>query len=225
MRKPKKGSIKAAADRAEKRSKGQPVDEPKVAIDPEIIKASPDDPAPKKLGRPTLYKPEFATIAAELCEGGATDEVLAAELGVSVKSINRWKAAHPEFRQALKDNKIVADEYVKRSLYHRALGGEYEEMQAIKLKRINYVDGKKVSEEEYIEMVPVTKSVPADTTAAIFWLKNRRSKEWRDVKQVEHGNVGDFDQMTDDQLAEFIFAEAAELRKTQHSGSEDETKH
>jgi hypothetical protein len=33
---------------------------------------------------------------------------------------------------------------------------------------------------------PYTEHVPPDTTAAIFWLKNRNPSAWRDAWQLEH---------------------------------------
>ena len=36
-----------------------------------------------------------------------------------------------------------------------------------------------------IVKTPIRKFYPPDTTAAIFWLKNRKSQEWRDIKAVE----------------------------------------
>lgn len=216
-RRPRKADIKAAADRAEKRAKGELPDEtPRVPIDP-IIEAAPTVDAAPKIGRPTDYDPSFDERAAELCEGGAKDEELAEAFDVSVRTINRWKVANPTFRHAIKDAKSVADERVKRSLYHKALGVEYEEMQPIKLKRVKYEDGKRVSEEEFVELVPVKKFVPADTTAGIFWLKNRQSQHWRDVQKHEHGNPGDFDDMTKEELDAFIEKESAQLRKVRGS--------
>jgi hypothetical protein len=34
-------------------------------------------------------------------------------------------------------------------------------------------------------IVPTVKNYPPDTTAVIFWLKNRRPDEWRD--KIDHG--------------------------------------
>lgn len=209
--------VKAAADRAEKRAKGIPIEEPKVAIDPEILRAAEAEDDTPKLGRPTEYDPAFDDKAKALCEGGAKDDELAEEFGVSVRTINRWKVAHPTFRQSIKDAKDIADERVKRSLYHKALGVEYEEMQAIKLKKITYADGKKVSEEEFIELVPIKKFMPADTTAGIFWLKNRKRQEWQDVQKHEHGQPGDFDTMSDEELNAHIEAESRELAESRKS--------
>ncbi len=218
-------SVKAAADRAEKRAKGEPIDEPKVAIDPKIDRTEEAAAAPV-LGRPTEYDPSYDERATELCSAGATDDQLAEEFGVSTRTINRWKVAHPSFRHALKDAKDVADERVKRSLYHQSLGVEYEEMQAIKLKRVTYADGKRVKEEEFVELVPVKKFMPPSTVAGVFWMKNRDRRNWADRQQVEHGKVGDFDQMSDEELDAHIQSEAAALADARKSSkSVKATKH
>ena len=35
-------------------------------------------------------------------------------------------------------------------------------------------------------VVPYTEHYPPDTTACIFWLKNRQKAAWRDRQEVEH---------------------------------------
>jgi hypothetical protein len=37
-----------------------------------------------------------------------------------------------------------------------------------------------------VTKVPYREHVPPDVTACIFWLKNRKPSEWRDVQNVEH---------------------------------------
>lgn len=208
-----KEAVKAAAERAEKRSKGETVEDKKIPVDPPILRLTAEDAdaaepaAHDKIHGSSRYDPSHDERAAELCSSGATDDQLAEEFGVSVRTVNRWKVAHPTFRHSIKDAKDIADDRVKRSLYHKALGIEYEEMQAIKLKRVTYEDGKRKLEEEYIEMVPVKKFMPPDTTASIFWMKNRQSHNWRDVHKHEHGEPGDFDTMDDDQLRQYIRTE------------------
>jgi len=32
----------------------------------------------------------------------------------------------------------------------------------------------------------IQEEVPPDTTACIFWLKNRRSSKWKDKQELEH---------------------------------------
>lgn len=122
-------------------------------------------------GRPSKYKPEFAGQAAKLCLLGATDSQLADFFAVSVSTINLWKMQHPEFSESIKVPKEQADERVEQSLYRRAMGYEHDE-----------VDLKVVAGE--IIATPVRKHYPPDTTAAIFWLKNRRSQEWREKTET-----------------------------------------
>lgn len=124
-------------------------------------------------GRPTDYKPEYAEQARKLCELGATDSDLADFFGVSDRTIYRWAARHEEFCQALKVGKDVADERVERSLYHRAVGYSYDAV------KIFNASGEPLT-------VPYREHVAPDTTAAIFWLKNRRKGEWRDRLAHEH---------------------------------------
>ena len=129
------------------------------------------------MGRPSSYKPEFATQAEKLCLLGATDQELADFFEVDVRTVYRWKHDHDEFCQALKSGKDEADERVVRSLYQKAIGYDVIEQQAVKLK--TETGG------EVVEVVEVRKHVQSDTTAAIFWAKNRRSDEWRDVKHID----------------------------------------
>jgi len=129
--------------------------------------------AAKKPGRPTKYKPEFAAQAEKLCRLGATDIEIADFFEVDVRTVYRWKGEHDEFCQALKIAKAEADDRVERSLYARASGYEHDEVD------IRVIDGKIVE-------TPIRKFYPPDTTAAIFWLKNRKPEQWRDKQEMEH---------------------------------------
>lgn len=164
------------------------------------------------MGRPTSFRMEYVAQTEFLCRLGATDVELAEFFEVGQRTINRWKVTHPEFAEAIRHGKNPADDRVEHSLYHKALGTEVEELQAIKLKRTHYDEkGRKTKEEEYVEVVPVKRVIPADTTAIIFWLKNRRQQQWRDVHKIEHGGANEFDNMTEEQLDEFVKEEAKQL--------------
>jgi hypothetical protein len=125
------------------------------------------------MGRPSKYKPEFAEQAAKLCKLGATDAQLADFFEVSVSTVNLWKCEHPEFSESIKVPKQEADERVEQSLYRRALGYEHDEVD------IRVVGGE-------LRLTPIRKYYPPDSTAMIFWLKNRRPTEWRDKQEIEH---------------------------------------
>lgn len=127
-------------------------------------------------GRPTAFLPEYAQQAAKLCGLGATDDEMADFFGVHRSTIYRWKLDHPGFCDAIKSAKDVADERVERSLYQKATGYNVTEEQAVKTKVGQF--------EEKVEVVEIEKHIPADTTAAIFWLKNRRKEQWRDKNET-----------------------------------------
>jgi hypothetical protein len=120
-------------------------------------------------GRPTLYKDTHPAHAFKLCLLGARDADLASFFEVNVDTIYEWKRVHPPFSDALKDGKEQADARVAESLFHRALGYKHD---AIKI----FADPKTGKE----HIVSYTEHYPPDTTAAIFWLKNRRPDLWRD---------------------------------------------
>ena len=60
--------------------------------------------------------------------------------------------------------------------------------------------------------VPYVEHLPPDTTACIFWLKNRRRDEWRDRVDATAKVVRDVVTMTDDELVDII-------RRGQSNGS------
>jgi hypothetical protein len=125
----------------------------------------------RKPGRPSLYKPEYVVQAKKLCLLGATDRELADFFKVSEQTLNTWKAQHPEFLESLKVGKEQADQRVERSLYQRAVGYSHPDV------HVSNFQGD-------VTLTPITKHYPPETTAGIFWLKNRRPEEWRD--RIEH---------------------------------------
>lgn len=128
-------------------------------------------------GRPSAYRAEHAKQAEKLCNLGATDQEIADFFEVSVRTIHRWKADHDEFCHSLKAGKDKADDRVERSLYQRATGYEQEEV------KIFMPAGS-----DSPVYAPFTAKIAPDTTAAIFWLKNRRKDDWRDRHDHTHAN-------------------------------------
>jgi len=131
-------------------------------------------------GRPTSFKPEYVEQAEKLAKLGATDAQLADFFEVDVRTVGNWKVAHPEFFQSLKAGKEEADARVEQSLFQRAIGYEQD---AVKIFMPAGADQPVYA--KYREVVA------PDTTACIFWLKNRKSGEWRDKQEHEvSGEVG-----------------------------------
>lgn len=109
-----------------------------------------------------------------MCANGATDIEVADELDVTVRTIYAWRSKYPEFLQAIKTCKEIADERVERSLYHRAVG--YEQV-AVKIFM-------PAGAEEPV-YAPYREAIPPESSAAMMWLKNRKPNEWRDKRDVE----------------------------------------
>lgn len=127
--------------------------------------------------RPSKWSDSFVRVAREASKLGATDADIASILGVSVRTVRSWQVDKPEFAKALRIGKAVADKQVERSLYQRALGYEHDETD-LRVVGTNLVN------------TPVRKHYPPDTTACIFWLKNRQPRDWRDRHQHELTGAG-----------------------------------
>ncbi|HQB63991.1 MAG TPA: helix-turn-helix domain-containing protein [Sedimentibacter sp.] len=128
-------------------------------------------------GRPSKYKTEYAEQAYKLCLLGATDKDMANFFDTTEQTINAWKQKYPEFLESLKRGKMEADSIVAQKLYHRAIGYEHPEIITASYQGM-ITDAKEV-----------IKHYAPDPTAAIFWLKNRQPKQWRDKQEVESVNT------------------------------------
>lgn len=126
------------------------------------------------MGRPSSYKEEYAEQAYKLCLLGLTDKQLADFFNTSEQTINAWKKAQPDFLESLKRAKEEADATVVESLFKKTQGFHYQE-------------------EVMTKMGPdmMTKYHVPDTTAIIFWLKNRQPQYWRDKREMDHTTKGD----------------------------------
>lgn len=125
-------------------------------------------------GRPTKYDPAYCDQVEKLCKLGATDEEIADFFEVAVTTIDNWKNDYPEFLGAIKKGKQIADAEVADKLFKRATGYSHE---AVKI----------FNDEGTPLIVDYTEHYPPDTTAAIFWLKNRQRGKWSDrtITQME----------------------------------------
>ena len=119
-------------------------------------------------GRPSKYNPELHPLLAEyLARAGLKDSEISDKLGIDEATLNRWKNKYKEFCKSLKAGKEQIDDGVERALLSNAMGFEREV---------------EVSTKQGI--VTMTQFFKPETTAQIFWLKNRRPKEWRDRQEI-----------------------------------------
>lgn len=130
--------------------------------------------AAKKVGRPSKFNETLSEKIIALAAEGKTNKEIADFVGISEKTLSNWKRDNQEFLLSLKEAKDAADDLVEASLFHRAVGYSHPAVMALRNS-----DGSET-------LVDIEKHYPPDTTAAIFWLKNRRPESWRDVQNLEH---------------------------------------
>ena len=119
-------------------------------------------------------EPEGLTLLEGWARDGLTDEQIAGNIGINTSTLYDWKNKFPKISEALKKGKEVVDIQVENALLKRALGYDFQETRVEKSDK----DGTKI--------IQTLKHIPADTTAQIFWLKNRRPDLWRDKQNIEH---------------------------------------
>ena len=114
------------------------------------------------------------------CRNGLINEQIAHNLGINVDTLYTYKKEHPEFSEALTRGKEIIDVEVENSLLKRAKGYKYVETTK------EMVMDAETGKHSLVVTKTVTKEVNPDTTAQIYWLNNRKPKEWRNKQEIEH---------------------------------------
>ncbi len=126
-------------------------------------------------GRPTKYDAEYHPLMAwSYMQQNMTIEECAEKMGFAPATLYNWAKKYPDFKEALSQGAEKTNADVEKSLFKRAVG-----YSARKLKVEYDADGdviRKIAEE--VQVAP-------ETTAGIFWLKNRNPRKWRDKQDME----------------------------------------
>lgn len=129
-------------------------------------------------GRPTKYDEKFhPKVVKYMVRCGMTDKEIAKDLGIAESTLHKWKLDKPGFSESLKENKYFVDSLVEDSLLKRAIGYKIEERKV--------TEGVDMRGNPANKVETTTKQVIPDTTAQIFWLKNRQPDQWRDKHNLE----------------------------------------
>lgn len=104
---------------------------------------------------------------------GLTDEQIAKNIGISRASLYEWKKKEVDISDALKKGKEIVDFEVENALLKKALG------YTITLNK------QKVTKDGDVVDITEEVHVPPDTTAQIFWLKNRKPNNWKDRVETD----------------------------------------
>lgn len=172
---------------------------------------------------------------------GLTDKQISQNVGVAYSTFRDWVKKFPALSASLKKGKEVVDRQVENALLKRALGYDYTERTAkvvdrdkdlidserrefenrykldhpeASLQEVKDAAIKAIPTRERIVFLEVDKQVAPDTTAGIFWLKNRKPQEWRDRKETEISGGLNVNNPFADLTTE-------ELRKLARSGKND----
>lgn len=128
-------------------------------------------------------EPEKLILLEGWARDGLTDMQIAEKIGISKQTFYEWKKKYTDFSDSLKKGKDVVDRQVENALLKKALGYEYEEIS--EKYEMGILTERKVTR----------KQVVPDTTAQIFWLKNRKTEEWRDKRVVDDNSSDRADQL------------------------------
>lgn len=145
------------------------------------------------------YNDQVSKQTYRLCLLGLTNQELAVAFGVSVKTIESWYKKHPTFKRACDLGRQQADAKVAESLYKRANGYSHPDVHIAVFKG-------------EVIVTPIVKHYPPDTTAAMFWLKNRQRDKWADVWRIEHSGSIELEDVRNE-LSEFSDEELDLLEK------------
>ncbi len=104
---------------------------------------------------------------------GLTDVQIAENLGIGKTTFYKMQKEHSELSELLKKGKEDIDYQVENALLKKALGYT----KTLKKEKVTK-DGNVVKIKEEMYVAP-------DTTAQIFWLKNRKPKQWKDKVDIE----------------------------------------
>lgn len=101
--------------------------------------------------------PENKTRIRGWCLDGLIDKQIYKNMGISRTTFYKWKSENSEFADLLKRGKEIADREVENALFKSATGF----------------------------IGPDNKYYPPNTTAQIFWLKNRKKDDWKDKREQD----------------------------------------
>lgn len=121
---------------------------------------------------------------------GLSDQDIASNIGINVRTLYRWRNKSVRIRQSLKNGKEVADYKVENALYKKAIGFTAIDKVVSTKRLVEYKDGKRVREISVPVVVEIERYYPPDTVAEIFWLKNRKPELWREKQEIASCGVG-----------------------------------
>lgn len=142
---------------------------------------------------------------------GFTDIEICKGLGIAESTLNLYKDKHPEFKEFLQREKLKADYQMTDSLFKRGIGYDYTE------EFIEYIPAADGNGTKIKTVKKYKKHQPADVMANMYWHNNRQPAKWRhkskDYIPADDTPIDEFDNMTDEQLIEYIRRQEKKLKR------------
>lgn len=108
----------------------------------------------------------------------ATNEEIAAFIGVSLSTFETWLVEKPQVKAALRKGKEMADVRVAGAMHRRAVGFSAKAQKVVTIKGEAHI-------------VDIVEHYPPDVSAGKFWLTNRRAGNWKDRSTPDAGQALD----------------------------------
>ena len=121
------------------------------------------------------YKHEYAELTALLIRCGIALPEIIRLLGVTNLQFDQWQKKHSDLQSALAEPTIA--DRAEAALIKRALGFQINEESSEEL-----IDKKTGELLEVLKKRTITKDVPPDVRALLFYLQNRHPERWSENK-------------------------------------------
>lgn len=104
---------------------------------------------------------------------GLTNEQIANNIGINVKTLYEWKNKNSKICDVLKKGREVVDYEVENALLKKALGYTIQ------------ISEEKLDKDGCVHTLIRDVHISPDIIAQIFWLKNRKPAQWREKVEIE----------------------------------------
>jgi len=150
-------------------------------------------PLPKKYKDLPDGKKEVIETIIELIMNGSTTGEACKRVGYSVTAFWRVRKKYPELQEIVDSVKEINTEIVEDALFRSAVGYDYETTKEVQKGKPKTTEGGKQVLEDVTVTIEKTKHVvQPNTSACMFYLKNRSNGRWRSDQHliVETNNGG-----------------------------------
>lgn len=114
----------------------------------------------------------------EKLESGMTEKEVAKDIGFAWSTWSKYKKQHREFSDFVASCREKPADQVRASMFSSALGRTVKVKKAMKVKTIEYKDGKRLREHEEVVLYDEESYIPPNVTAGIFLLTNWKPQEY-----------------------------------------------